>query len=60
MCAVEAQNVPLRSIVPLANRSVNENILDVEVIADHIQRDAMRAVVHFAMIETVSYALLTV
>lgn len=56
-CAVEAQNTLVRSTESLAIRSVAGNILEKGVVAGHMQRAAMRAVVHPSMFKAVSNAL---
>lgn len=58
MCAVEGQHGPVQSFVSLANRSVVGDVLDEGVVAAHMQKATMRAVVHPPMIKAVSEALL--
>lgn len=56
MCAVEAQDRPLRSLVSLAMRSAIGNILDERFVAGHMQRAAMRADLRSSMIQAFSDA----
>lgn len=58
VCAMEEQDVPVRSAVSLAIRSVAGNILDEGVVACHMQRARMRAVVCTSTIKAFSVALL--
>lgn len=58
MCAVEAQDSPVRSTVSLAIQSVIGNIPGKEVVAGRLQRTAMRAVVHPSVVKAVFDALL--
>lgn len=57
MCAVERQHGSVRSTVSLALRSVVGNGLDDGVVAGHIQKDVIRAVVYLAMKIDVADAL---
>lgn len=58
MCAMEAHNGPVRTTLSLAIRSVIENILNEGVVADLMQRAAMRAVSNLTMIKAASNAVL--
>lgn len=58
LCAVEGQRELVRSAVALDILSVAGDVLDEGVVAGHMEKAAMRAVVNPSMIKAVSDALL--
>lgn len=58
MCAVEAQKRSVRSTVSLAFRTVSEDALDEEVVADYLKKASIETVAHLSIIKAVSNALL--
>lgn len=57
-CVVEGQNRTIRSTVSVAMNSVTGNVLDEKVVAGHMQKPAMRMVVHILTLRAVLDVLL--